>query len=180
MLAQVGFAGLPAKTVGNAGSVVDVAGEDQVSFGAFLWFYDMISLAKSLFDAKAANGQAASAELADILTGMGYSALAARTVKALTLLTDQGAGHFVYSDLLNSLLFIRFALNLFGSLDTTQKGALTFDQFLPALPFFSITGATPEQARHIFDKYDLDHNGTMDAFEFIDLALSLKFPQLAQ
>jgi len=181
VLAKLGFTGFTPKILTNAEAIVDAAGEGTISFGAFLWFYDMIMHAVTLFNAKATNGRVATSEVGGILSALGYSTLAPRTVKALETLTDSThSGSFDYNNLVTTLLFIRFALNLFASADTEGKGHLTFQQMEGLLPNLNIHGASPAQAKVIFDTHDLDKSGTMDPFEFIDLALALKFPQLAQ
>lgn len=181
ILAKLGFTGFTPKILGNAEGLVDVSGDGQIPFGVFMWFYDLIMHAVTLFNGKANNGRTATSEVGPFLVAMGYSNLDARTIKALETMTDPThSGSFDYNAFVSTLLFIRFALNLFGSADTEGKGHLTFDQTAALLPNLNIHGATQEQAKAIFDAHDLDKSGTMDPFEFIDLALTLKFPQLVQ
>jgi len=181
VLAKLGFTGFTPKILANSEAIVDAASEGTIGFGAFLWYYDMLMHAVSLFNGKAANGRVATSEVGPFLVGLGYTSLAPRTVKALETLTDStNTGTFEYNNFITTLLFIRFALNLFGSADSEAKGHLTFQQMEGLLPNLNIHGASPQQAKAIFDAHDLDKSGTMDPFEFIDLALSLKFPQLAQ
>jgi hypothetical protein len=181
LLGKLGFTCFTPKILANAEAIVDAAGEGTISFGAFLWFYDILMHAVTLFNGKAANGRVATAEVGPFLVALGYTNLAPRTVKALETLTDStNSGSFEYNNLVTTILFIRFALNLFGSADAEGKGHLTFQQMEGLLPNLNIHGASPAQAKAIFDAHDLDKSGTMDPFEFIDLALALKFPQLAQ
>lgn len=180
-MAKLGYTGFTPKILANAESIVDLEGSGEIAFGTFLWFYDMLTHAVTLFNGKATNGRVASAEIGGLLAAMGYTSLAPRTVTGLQTLTDPThSGSFDYNALVTTLLFIRFALNLFGSADAEGKGHLTFQQMEGLLPNLNIHGASPQQAKVIFDTHDLDKSGTMDPFEFIDLALTLKFPQLAQ
>jgi Ca2+-binding EF-hand superfamily protein len=180
-LAKLGYTGFTPKILANSESIVDVEGAGEIQFGAFLWFFDMLTHAVTLFNGKAANGRVASTEVGNFLSSMGYANLAPRTVTALQTLTDPThSGGFDFNSFVTTLLFIRFALNLFGSADSEGKGHLTFQQLEGLLPNLNIHGASPQQAKAIFDAHDLDKSGTMDPFEFIDLALALKFPQLAQ
>lgn len=67
--------------LGNAEGLVDLAGEGEVPFGAFMWFYDLIMHAVTLFNGKANNGRVATSEVGNFLNQMGYANLDARTVK---------------------------------------------------------------------------------------------------
>jgi len=175
VLAKAGFGDFSEKLVKNMVAIVDPTGTDTIQFGIFVWLYDTLTFARTLFHAKAHNSTVDAAELGGVLTALHYP-LDERTLKAVrTLTTSQQS--FTYEQLVSTIVFLRFAYNTFAIADTNKNGKLDLKALETVLPVVGLE-YNHDQASKLFGDIDLDKSGTIEPNEFLCFVIHLRFPNI--
>jgi hypothetical protein len=160
--------------------VVDFYASGQLAFPIYLWIHDFLSDARNAFQANARGDRAPISALETILTKLGYK-FAPSTLKLLQGFVDrEKKGSFTFQNLAYLLTFIQFCMNHFTEADKDQSKTLEYNEVKENLKWLGLDKASDSEVQALFKKYDLDHNNKLEFEEFVGMAISLKFPELAK
>lgn len=92
----------------------------------------------------------------------------------------ENKGSFTFEKLVYLLAFIQFTRNHFTEADKDQSKTLEFNEVKGNLKWLGLDKVSDTEVQALFRKYDLDHNNKLEFEEFVGMAISLKFPELAK
>jgi Ca2+-binding EF-hand superfamily protein len=179
VLKQDGFT-FDAKLSRNLSTVLDFFSQGAIDFLSYLWLHDLLTAARNQFNT-ASKGAATApvSTLGDVLKGLAYN-FHEKTLHLVSGMVDrEKKGAYSFDQLVTLLAFVRFCFNHFTEADADQGGSLDIEEVKSKLVWLGISGATDDQVKATFEKYDLDKSNSLEFEEFVGMAISLKFPELA-